>query len=180
SFAAKFSNDGVELWKRQIDTIADDAAFAVTVDADDNIWLAGSVNGRLAAGATAGGGADAYVAKLDGASGSLAGVTQFGGAGSETAKAIAMASDGNLLVASEEDGRAILRKLDRDDPSNVLWSMDLGELGAGAITGIAVEGGNVYLAGYSDNAAFGQGVRNAHSGAQDGFVLRVDDLGSSA
>ncbi|HEY8352455.1 MAG TPA: hypothetical protein VIK87_07910, partial [Sphingomonadales bacterium] len=70
--------------------------------------------------------------------------------------------------------------LDRDDPSNVLWSMDLGELGAGAITGIAVEGGNVYLAGYSDNAAFGQGVRNAHSGAQDGFVLRVDDLGSSA
>src|SRR5690606_9661564 len=130
SFAAKFGNDGTELWTRQLDTNAEDGAFAVTVDADDNVWLAGGVEGRLSATASYGGGSDGYVAKLDGRNGAVAETTQFGGAGMETAKAIALASDGNLLVASEEDGRAILRKLDRDDPSQVLWSADLGDLAA--------------------------------------------------
>lgn len=180
SFVAKFSGDGSELWTRQLDTNAEDGAFAVTVDADDNIYLAGGVAGRLTASASHGGATDGYVAKIDGGTGAVAGITQFGGAGEETAKAIAMAADGHLLVASEEDGRAILRKLDRDDPSQVLWATDLGDLGAGAITGIAVEGGNIYLAGHSDNGGFGAGVRNAHSGSQDGFVIRVDDLGAAA
>jgi hypothetical protein len=180
SFVAKFSNDGDRVWKQQFDTVATDAALAVAVDAAGDIIIAGHASGALQAGNTFGGARDAYVAKLSGADGALTGSTLLGGSGFETAKAVAIAADGNILLASEEDGRAVVRKLSADDFSQVMWSMDLGALGSGGVGGLAVEGNAVYLAGTTSNAGFGAGSAvGALSGGQDGFVVRLDDSGGS-
>lgn len=180
SFVAKFSNSGDRLWKQQLDTVATDAALAVTVDAAGDVIIAGHASGILQAGNTYGGGRDGYVAKLSGANGAVAATSLFGGGGFETAKEVAIAADGNILVASEEDGRAVVRKLDANDFTNVLWSIDLGSVGSGGIGGLAVEGNAIYLAGATSNGGFGAGAAvTAHQGGQDGFVVRLDDGGGA-
>jgi hypothetical protein len=179
SAVVKFDNSGDRLWTRQMDSLAEDGALALTVDANDDVYLSGYVSGVIANGESHGGGRDAYVARLTGGDGAVAAATQFGGNGQETAKAITVASDGNILVASEEDGRAILRKLDQTDLTNQLWSVDLGDLQGGKVSGIAVEGGAVYVAGYSGSGAMAGTSATAHQGGQDGFVTRIDDAGMS-
>ncbi len=179
SAVVKFNNSGDRLWTQQLDSLASDAATGVTVDGSDNIYISGYTSGVFASGATAGGGQDAYVAKLSGTDGSVAASTQYGGATNEFGKAIAIASDGNILVAGEENGHAVLRKLDQTNLSNQLWSVDLGDLKSGAVTGIGVEGGAVYVAGYTGNSALGGAAATAYQGGQDGFVTRIDDAGST-
>ncbi|MDA5192638.1 NHL repeat-containing protein [Govanella unica] len=181
SFVTKFSNSGDQLWTKQIDSYADDSAFAVAVDADNNVYITGQTKGAFTSGLTPGGSNDMYVAKLSGSKGNILAASQFGTADSEVGKAIAVTDDGNILVASEENGRAIVRKLDSTDLTTVLWEKDLGSLGSGSISGIAVEGTNIYLAGSTTNSSFGGGtVTNPQSGASDGFVLRLDDGGTDA
>lgn len=180
SFVVKFDNSGDRLWTQQLDSLAADAATSIAVDASDDIYISGYASGLIASGDTYGGGRDAYLARLSGTDGSVAASAQYGGATDETAKAITIASDGGILVASEEDGRAVLRKFDQTDLSTEIWSTDLGDLQSGAITGIAVEAGAVYVAGYTANSALGGSVAVAHQGQQDGFVSRIDDAGASA
>lgn len=180
SFVTKFANNGDQLWVQQIDSYAEDAAFAVTVDTENNIFVTGQVNGSFKSGLVAQGGRDGYVAQLSGDKGTITAATQFGTSGNEAGKAIAIAEDGNLLVASEESGRAILRKIDKNDLETVLWEQDLGGLGTGSISAIAVEGNAIYLAGTTNNASFGGGdITAPQSGSSDGFVTRLDDLGGS-
>lgn len=181
SFVAKFSNQGDRLWTQQLDTAATDAALALTVDAAGDVLIAGHASGVLQSGNSFGGARDGYVAKLSGSTGAIATTSLFGGVGFETAKDIAIAADGNILVASEEDGRAVVRKLDAADFTNVLWSVDLGDLGSGSVGGLAVEGGAVYLAGSTGNSGFGAGSTiGSHGGGQDGYVVKIDDAGASA
>lgn len=181
SFVAKFSNEGDRLWKQQLDTVATDEALAVTVDAAGDVLIAGHASGVLQSGNTFGGARDGYVARLSGGTGAIAATSLFGGVGFETAKDIAIAADGNILVASEEDGRAVVRKLDAADFTNVLWAVDLGDLGSGSVGGLAVEGGAVYLAGSTGNSGFGAGSTiGSHGGGQDGYVVKIDDAGASA
>ena len=179
SAVVKFDNSGDRLWTRQLDSLAEDGAMALTVDGNDDIFISGYASGVFTSGESYGGGRDGYVARLAGTDGAMAAATQFGGSGNETARGIAVASDGNILVASEEDGRAILRKLDQADLTNQLWTVDLGDLQGGAVSGIAVEGGAVYVAGYSGNGAMSGATATPHQGGQDGFVTRIDDAGAS-
>ncbi|MEX1146806.1 MAG: hypothetical protein WEB93_00345, partial [Sphingomonadales bacterium] len=180
SFAVKFDNSGDRLWTQQLDSMAQDAAASVTIDANDDIYINGYTTGVFTGGMTHGGARDAYVARLSGTNGALDAAAQHGGGGNEAGRAIAMASDGNVLMVTEEDGRAVLRKLDHSDLSNTLWTVDIGELQTGAVTGIAVEGNSIYIAGHTGNAGFGDAPINTHEGGQDGFVSRIDDAGASA
>src|SRR5690606_13909039 len=146
-----------------------------------DIYVSGHVKGVISADATARGGSDAYIQKIDGSTGQVAYSHQYGTAGTDKAVSIAIAGDGNILALSEEDGQAILRKLDAADPANALFSVNLGALGTGAVTDLAVDGTAVYIAGYTDNAGFGGGATaTAHHGGTDGFLLRIDDNGGSA
>jgi hypothetical protein len=59
---------------------------------------------------------------------------------------------------------------------------DLGDLGGGAIAGLVLDGGELYLGGSTRNAALAAGTPvTAHSGGVDGFALRLStDLSSTA
>lgn len=182
SFVTKFDSKGEELWTYQQDTTATDQANALAIDANGDVFVTGQISGRLNATTTDGGGSDTFIIKLDGTDGSLSAAAQIGGAGNEYGEAITIANDGNILVASREDGVAVIRKLDATDLSVEISSFTIGALGGGEISDIAVDAtGGVYISGTSQSASLSGGgsVVSAHSGGSDGFVTKISDGGAS-
>src|SRR5204862_5383045 len=64
-----------------------------------------------------------------------------------------------------------------------VWAVDLGGVGSGAATGLAIDdSGRIFVSGYTSgnglngSVAAGQG----YQGGTDGFVTRIDDAGNSA
>lgn len=180
SFVMKFNNNGDELFTYQVQAGATDGALGLTVDASDDILISGFVDGQIDNAQTASGGRDAFFTKLSGVDGTVTFTHQFGTAGTDTATGIAIASDGNILVAVNENDRAVLRKFDVTSPSTAIFSVDLGALNGGKVTGLAVDGTAVYVTGFTSNTALAGTIANAHSGGVDGFVTRIDDAGASA
>ncbi len=182
AFVAKFTSGGDEVFRYQLDTFSTTAGLSVTVDGSNNIILAGETKGAISATSGYSGGGDALVLQIDGTSGALIGSTVFGGAGKDVVKGVAIAADGNILVAVEEGGDAILRKLDATDLNNQLFSVNLGALGTGgSLSSLKVDGNNIYIAGVTTSGAFGSGTVNGSlAGGFDGFVTGLTDGGGSA
>ncbi|PCI32889.1 MAG: hypothetical protein COB54_05735 [Alphaproteobacteria bacterium] len=181
SFVTKYDKSGTELWTHQQDTVAKDQANSLAIDANGDVIVIGSIIGNLNSTTTAGGSSDIFVTKLSGTDGKLAASTQIGGTGAEFGEAVTIASDGNILIASREEGRVIIRKLDATNLNTELASYDLGHLGGGTVSDITVDAsGNIYVAGTSFNGSLSGGtVTNAHSGSADGFVTKLSDNGNS-
>ncbi|HTT98670.1 MAG TPA: hypothetical protein VMF58_11525 [Rhizomicrobium sp.] len=186
SFVAKYSATGTQTWAKQIQTLANNQAAAVSVDASGNVYIGGQVSGGvIGAGQTSSGGADAYLAKLD-SKGNVVYEKQYGSSGTDTTAATATTSDGGLMVASVVNGHAIVSKYANGDATQApVWQEDLGALQAGgSIGGITVSNGQVYVAGTTSNAnltAGGQAtVANASSGGTDAFVFNITDSGTTA
>ena len=186
SFVASYAADGTQSWIQQIPTLAANQANAISVDASGNVYVGGSVTGGvIGSGQTSNGGGDAYLAKLS-SKGKILTENQFGTSGSDSVAAMATGSDGSLYVASTQSGHAIVTKYANGDITSApTWTEDLGALqSGGAIGGIAVSNGKVYVSGATSNAnltAGGQATVVApNSGGTDAFVASLTDNGSSA
>lgn len=184
AFVTKYSTRGEELFTRQLAPILEDEAYALTVDAAGDIYVGGMTKGGIASGFSSAGGRDATLTKLS-ADGTLVYNRQTGTSGDDRTTALGVAADGGLLVASIEDGIGILRKYDAADGASApQWEVTLGDLAAGTISGIAVDGNAIYLGGFTANASLDAGgtesLNGSLQGAQDGFVMRIDDAGASA
>jgi hypothetical protein len=184
SFVAKYDSEGNQSWLRQVAPSSNDQANTVAVDDDGNVYLGGQVNSSIGAGQTSAGGKDAYITKLN-TKGALLYHRQFGTAGTDSTARTAIADDGNLLVASIQNGHAVLTKYgSADGTSPALWQIDLGDLQGGTIGGLASANGRVYLLGATANVALDAGgsatVARANSGGTDSFVFAADDAGASA
>lgn len=184
SFVASYDGDGNQTWETQIPTLSNNQAASVSVDSTGNVYIGGSVTGVLGAGQTSSGGSDAYVTKLS-SSGKIVYEQQFGTSGSDSVAATASTSDGGLVVASTQNGEAYITKYANGDATGTPeWTVDVGALNNGQLSGLAVSGNQIYLAGSSSNAALtanGQAsVANAASGNSDAFVFNVTDNGTTA
>lgn len=184
AFVIKYNSEGEEIFTRQIAPVANDGATSVTIGADGAIYVGGYANSAISAGATYAGKSDGTVTKFS-ATGTRLYTREFGTAENDQTRAVAIAADGNLLVASVENGHAILRKFESSTGSGgALWSIDLGDLQGGTLGAIAVDGNAVYVGGATENAALNAGgtafIVNANAGGRDGFVTRIDDAGASA
>ncbi|MBT4691278.1 MAG: hypothetical protein HOB72_24645, partial [Rhodospirillaceae bacterium] len=182
SFVTKFDSSGAEQWTRQAAPYANDAALALTTDASGNVFVAGQTYAQISSEVTHAGSSDGYLTKLD-SSGTLVWNKQFGGTGDDRATAIATDGAGNVYVAGEKDGNAILRRyVDSDASQTPDWEVNLGALNTdGTVTDIAVgSSGNVYISGQTTNSALSGSIVNAHSGGSDGFVTQIVDSGASA
>jgi hypothetical protein len=184
SFVAKYDRDGNQKWLRQIAPTADDSAQSVSVDGAGNIYFGGQTAKVIGSGQTSAGGTDAYFTKLS-SSGDVVFQQQFGTAGADAAMKTIVADDGNLVVASIQNGHAILSKYDSTGASGTpMWQIDLGDLQGGSIGGIASGNGRIYLTGTTSNAALNAGgaasIANANSGGADSFVFAATDSGASA
>ena len=184
SFVAKYDGSGNQTWLRQVAPVNNDSANSVSVDSSGNVYVGGQVSGALAAGQTSAGGADAYITKLD-SKGTLVYNRQFGTAGSDAAMQTAVAGDGNLIVASQQNGHAILTKYDSSNATSAaMWQVDLGDLQGGSIGGLTIASGKVYVSGTTSNAALNAGgaagTAHASSGGTEAFVFAATDNGASA
>lgn len=172
-FVARYTAKGAEEWVQRLGTLADDAATALTVGADGTIYVAGRTGATITGASN--GGQDAFVRALD-ADGATLWTRQIGTSGTDVASALAIADDGELLMATVEDGQGILRKLDADDGgAAAIWEHVLGDLDFGSIAGIAVDGTSIYVAGAARSGYALTGSVLAHSGARDAFVVRLED-----
>ena len=185
SFVAEYDSSGNQTWVKQIQTLNNNQAAAVSVDASGNVYIGGQVTGVIGKGQTNNGGNDAYVAKLD-SKGNVVYEQQYGSSGNDSAAATATTSDGGLLVASVLNGHAVVSKYAGGDATQApVWTEDLGALQAGgSIGGMTVSNGKVYITGTTSNAnltAGGQAsIANANSGGTDAYVFSLTDNGTSA
>jgi len=180
AFVTKFSALGAELWTYQRAPTADDAALGLSTGSNGEVYVVGRTQGRISGDQTYGGGTDGFLLTLD-ANGTRVFERQFGGAGDERAVSVAEAADGNLIVASLEDGRAYVTKYDASDAGAApIWRVDLGDLQSGGLAGLAVEGSDVYLAGYTRNPGLSGPIAQGYTGGDDGFVAKISDAGGSA
>ena len=185
TFVAKYDANGNQTWVKQLQTLSNNQAASVSVDASGNVFIGGQVTGVIGSGQTKQGGNDAYVAKLDN-KGKLVYEKQFGTSANDTVAATATASDGSLYVASVQNGHAIVSKYANGDATAApAWTSDLGDLqNGGGIGGLAVSGSQLYISGTTQNANLTAGgaasVANASSGGADAFVFNLTDQGASA
>jgi len=180
SFVAKYDAEGNQVWVKQIQALSSNQAASVSIDSSGNIYIGGQVTGTIGAGQTSQGGADAYVAKLD-SKGNVVYEQQSGTSGTDSVAATAIAPDGGLVVASMQNGHAILSKYANGDATQApVWQVDLGDLqNGGAIGGLAISGNDIYLSGTTSNMALNASVANAGSGGKDAFVVALTDSGAS-
>lgn len=190
SFAIKYDGSGNQVWTAQIPTLNANSANAVSVDSSGNVYIGGQVNalsdpskpgGVVGAGQVSAGGQDAYVLKLD-SKGKIAYEQQFGTSGADSVAATAVTDSGDLVVASVQNGHAIVSKYAGGDATQPpTWTMDMGDLQyGGTIGGLVVKGNDVYISGTTRNGSLNANtVANAASGGTDAFVFKATDNGTS-
>lgn len=103
AFVRKYSVSGTLLWTRQFGTTADDVAYGLSIDADDNIAVVGYTSGDLAGkvGAT-----DAFL-RVYGPDGDELWTRQFGAGPTATTESagVAITSAGEIVVVGRTDRR---------------------------------------------------------------------------
>lgn len=179
SLVAKFNADGVEQWAKRFGSNSDDQVNAVTVGDDGTVYVAGDTRSAIG-GVASQGGVDGYVRAFGADGATLYTRAAEAGAGTERAKATAMAADGGLLVASEVDGRAVLTKYAAGDDGTgaPAWTLDLGDTDGGRIGGLAVGAdGSIYLSGAA-GAGFAPGaIVDANQGGRDAVLVKISETG---
>ncbi|MGA0604520.1 hypothetical protein ACO2Q0_00845 [Phenylobacterium sp. VNQ135] len=191
SFVTLFNADGEEVWTARRGARQQDEATHIAFGADGSVLVAGRAQTTMP-GATAVGDWDSYLESFkpnlvttaqDRVGKVAANFTySFGTAGADRPAGLVV--DGtNVVTASVENGRAILRRFDISGGSPVLTSTrDLGDLQGGEITGLAIDGGQIVIAGTTANGALSAGtVSRAHAGGTDAFAAKLSaDLSAGA
>lgn len=178
SFIAKFDANGTEQFIKRFGTFTDDQANALTVAANGNIYVAGTTSAALTD--THNGGKDAYIRALD-SSGNTLFTRQFGTVNDEVATEIAIDANGDLLVASVENGAGKISRFSALNGTDAaVWQHDLGSLHGGTISSLQVDGGAILVGGDAGvTNGLGAGILS-HSGDRDGFLARIDeDIGGN-
>ncbi|CAN7317700.1 hypothetical protein LJR219_001668 [Phenylobacterium sp. LjRoot219] len=186
SFVTLFDEDGQELWTQRRGARQDDQVNQLAFGADGTVYVAGQAKSAMPGGGGALGDWDGYVEAF--ATDEQDKVTTlftqtFGGEGGDKPKGLVV--DGtNVVVASVENGRAVLRRFDVSGETPVeLASRDLGDLEGGDIEGLALDAnGQLVLVGTTSNPQLSvDTVTNPAAGGQDVFAARIaKDLSVSA
>ena len=185
SFVTLYDSSGNEVWTERRGSAQEDQASQVAFSADGStVYVAGQAQGALPGAGAPIGGYDGYIeAFTTSATGApQAAFTQtFGTTAQDSVKG--MVVDGNsLITASVENGHAILRNFDISSGTPALSATrDLGDLQGGSITGLALNSGQIVVAGTTTNGALAAGtVTRAASGGSDAFAAQVSENLSSS
>ena len=184
SFVTLYDSSGNETWTARRGSALQDQASQVAFSADGKtVYVAGQAQGALPGAGAPIGGYDGYIeAFTTSAKGApLSTFTQtFGTTAQDSVKGLVV--DGNsLITASVENGHAVLRNFDISSGTPALSATrDLGDLQGGNITGLALNGGQLVVAGTTANGALAAGtVTRAASGGADAFAAQISENLSS-
>ncbi|MDP2213765.1 hypothetical protein [Phenylobacterium sp.] len=176
SFVTVFNDKGEELWTARRGARLEDEASQIAFGSDGTLYVAGRSKSTMP-GTTALGGWDSYVEafSVNGQGVAQPQFTQsFGTAGDD--RPVGLVVDGDALVtATIENGRAVIRRFDISGGTPVQVAMrDLGDLEGGTITGLALDNGQLIIAGSTRNTALDAGtVTRAHAGGVDAFAAQI-------
>jgi hypothetical protein len=171
SFVTLFNEDGVEQWTKREKNARDGEASAAAFGTDGSVYVASrqkSDSGDWDAALTA------Y-----GADGTARGTQLISGAGDQSPRAIAVQDLGGgvqrVTLANVEGAKLILRQFDDNGAAlSAGDTRDLGSLAGGDVSGLVVDGSDLYVAGTTKGGGLNAGaVARAYSGGQDGFVAKI-------
>ncbi|MEX0298842.1 MAG: hypothetical protein AB3N28_07215 [Kordiimonas sp.] len=189
-FVTKISKRGDEVFRYQLDALTESGANSVAVDSSGDIYVGGYTAKSIPVSEASSVATDATILKLSGSNGAVLASQTYDNATDEAIKGIVVDANDNLVVAVEEDGNAVVRRISGSDLSNETSNVSLGSLGtSGAVQGITIDNANgkVYVAGFTTNTsldASGAATVNGstlggHEGFLSGFSL-PDSTGLSA
>jgi hypothetical protein len=184
SFVTLYDANGNETWTERRGSRLQDQATQVAFGTDGTVYVAGQEQGSMPGVATPIGGYDGYIEAFTTTAAGAPHVSftqNFGTTGQDSPKG--MVVDGNsLITASVENGHAVLRNFDISSGTPVLSSSrDLGDLQGGSIAGLALNGGQLVVAGTTSNGALAAGtVTRAASGGSDAFAAQISENLSSS
>ena len=189
SFAAKLNSSGSLTWNTFLGGSGTDNGYAIAVDGSGNVNVAGDSTATWGATVVRAytAGTDGFVAKLN-SSGTKTWGTFLGGSGTDSARAIAVDSSGNIYVAGYSTAtwgtpvQAFSSGTDAfaaevNSSGSLTWNTFLG--GAGTDQAYAIDldsSNNVYVAGDS-TATWGTPVR-AYSSGTEAFVAKLNNSGT--
>ena len=104
-YVKKLNRDGTTAWSHRITSFSPDAANAVGLSPSGDLFVTGATFATL--GTTSFGQQDAFVLKVDKATGNIVWAAQAGGPGSDYPTAMAFDDDGNIYIAGYTDGSAV-------------------------------------------------------------------------
>ncbi len=187
AFVAKITKRGDEVFRYQLDTFATTAAYALTVDSNDDIYVGGSTSSAISASSGFAGGNDALILKLNGTTGALTDSNVFGTSGNDVIRGLAVDGNNDLIVAVEQAGDASVVRISSSDLINQTASVNLGSLGSGGeISNIAIDTTNskVYVSGVTTNGSLNASgtatVNQSANGGLEGFVSGLSFSGTSS
>ena len=185
------------LWGSAPGVVEDNnVATAVAAGGDGSVIVAGELDGTIDFGQgplTSAGSNDAFVAKLDAATGALRWAKRFGDDQNQIATSVAGDAAGNAYVAMRFSGTvnlggsfiysgtddALVAKL--DPGGSPIWAIPLaGGAGSQEVTAVAATPeGDVLVAGtFSESMVAGPYILGASVNGRDVFALRLDTNGS--
>jgi hypothetical protein len=155
AFLAKLDSGGELLWLRQWGSATTDYGLSLASDADGNVYVTGYTYGSIAEDVALGR-EDAFLSKFD-ALGTLLWSRQWGSAGSDGARSLALAANGDVLVAGDTEGSfdgylsnggrdAFLTRYSAEGEQ--LWSAQWGSASEEFSLSVAAAGDAVFVAGY--------------------------------
>lgn len=181
-FIVKYNGAGNRQWSRQFGAAGDDEGVGIAIDAQGNVYVAGSTRGGVLDGNINAGGFDLFVVKYD-ATGTRQWTREFGAPADDRATGIATDPQGNVYVtgstsgsldSSINAGSVDLFVVKYDAAGTRLWTRQLGSPGDDIATGIASDTqGNVYVSGHTMGMLGG----NANAGGTDSFIVKYDGTG---
>lgn len=181
-FVSKYTPDGALLWTRLIGVAgASTHASSVAVDADDNVYVVGSINASLD-GQPYVGQDDAYVRKYD-SGGMLQWTRLIGTAALEIGDDVAVDGTGRVYVVGSTwgslPGQTSAGNYDiflsvYDGSGTHQWTRQTGSSGFDLATSVAVDGTrSAYLAGFVEGPIGGQSI----TGGRDAVLIKYDASG---
>ena len=176
AFVARYDSKGTLLWNRQLGSTGWDAASAIELDSDGNIYISGvvpeSLNGDPAFGER-----DFFVAKYD-REGNLSWTEQLGTTGHDIAYGIEVDSNGQVYmsghVGGSLDGNEHSGTIDAfltgfDTHGNRGWSEQFGSPGWDWLNQMTLdEDNNLYISGGISDSLNG----DTHVGSLDPFIAK--------
>ncbi|MCS6904366.1 MAG: SBBP repeat-containing protein [Bacteroidia bacterium] len=197
AFVIQFNSDGTPLWATYYGGSANDRAFGVDVDNNNNIYFTGQTASSNFPGASSyNGGDDIFAVKLNN-NGQLVWATLFGGATDDVAYEIAIDNANNLIVTGYTTGPefpafggafqntfaggetdAIVVKFNENGVP--LWATFYGGSSKDIATSLDIDSNNnIYFVGYtlSENFPTQNAFQNSNNGEHDCFAVRLSALG---
>jgi hypothetical protein len=164
SFVAVYDSAGDQVWRQQSDGLTPNQANAVAFGANGDAYVTGQA--QATTGLQPANGPSSSYLQVYSPTGAQIAKTQIAAGGSNTSTGVAV--DGtDVYVAGVENGHAVVTEYDASNPAapTLVATRDLGALNGGAVVGLAVQNGTVYVAGSAAGGALNAGtVTSAASG----------------